>query len=84
MTHTFPDKASAEVAAKAELRKSRRAESKLNLSLPGTPDLAAEVEVILSGFRDGVDGTWVANRVRHSVDSGGYRRSVSAEVPPPD
>lgn len=78
----FPDEASARAAAQAEADRSIRRSRQLSLTLPGRTDLIAEGRVVLVGFRPGVTGEWLIRQVTHSIDSGGYRCSVSAEAPP--
>ncbi len=74
------DEATARYAAQARLDALNRGAVRLELSLrPGVPTIAAEGTLTLNGFRNGVDGRWVAVRVRHSIDSGGYATEVSAE-----
>lgn len=68
-------------AARAELDKRARGERKLDVTLPGRADLAAEGPLTMAGFRDGVDGEWVITSVQHSLDNQGYVCSVQAEVP---
>lgn len=76
-----PDEASAQAAADAEFNRAKRAGTQLSIELPGDPDLVAEGRVVLAGFRPGVNGEWLVTRVVHSIDSGGYRCSVTAEIP---
>lgn len=79
----FPTLESAKAAADAEYSRSKRAGNQLSLTLPGNPDLVAEGRVSLSGFRPGVNGTWLVSKVQHQIDkSGGYRCSVTAEPEP--
>lgn len=78
----FPEKGMAVSAAKAELAKRDRAKSTLAMSMPGRNDLAAECPLIVSGFRDGVDGKYIVTRVAHSIVKGqGYSVSLEAELP---
>ena len=77
----FPDKASAEAAARAELRSRARTERTVDLELVGRADLVAESQLQLKGFRDGVDGLWLAKNTTHRIDSAGYVTSVSGEIP---
>ena len=77
----YPDQAAAQEAADAEFRRSNRAGTQVSLTLPGDPDLVAEARLVLVGFRSYVDGEWLITRVTHTIDSGGYRCSVTAELP---
>lgn len=53
-----------------------RAAGSVHLSLPGDPRLLAETPVTLSGFRPGVDGSWVVSMARHRLDGQGYATEV--------
>lgn len=76
----YIDKDSAEAAAKSELARRGRQKEKLELTLPGHPELAAEAKVTLSGFRSGLDGEWNVTSVEHEITaSSGYRVSLEAE-----
>lgn len=82
LRHNFPDKASAEKAAQAELDKRDRRKNKFSCTMPGDPLLAAEAKLELSGFRDGVPTEWLITRVQHQFDTGtGYSCEVEAEKP---
>jgi len=81
LRETWPTKAAAEAAARAEYRRAQREGTQLSLTLPGDPDLVAEARLVVSGVRAGVDGEWLVTRVEHRLDQGGYRCSVRAEVP---
>lgn len=71
----------AKAAATAELDKRARGLRKLNLTLPGRTDLAAEAPLSLAGFRDGVDGDWLITSVTHALDNSGYICTIAGEVP---
>jgi phage protein D len=79
-----PDQASALAAAKAELVKDARKQNKLSLSLPGDPAFGAEALLTLSGFRAGVDRTWLVDRVTHRLGEGGYTCTIDASLPNSD
>lgn len=81
LRHQHPDEASAVAAARAEYEKRERGVATLSLTMPGRPDFMAEGRVHLTGFRDRVDGEWLATRVQHLLDAGGYQCTVDAEVP---
>jgi phage protein D len=76
----FPTKDAADRAAASELARRSRAGRSLSLQMPGDPDLVAESRLRLTGFRSYVDGEWLVTSVQHSLDSGGYRCSVTAET----
>ncbi|WP_065329452.1 contractile injection system protein, VgrG/Pvc8 family [Tritonibacter mobilis] len=75
----FPDKASAQRSADAELKRLGRAGRTLSLTMPGNPDAVAEARLQASGFRSYIDGEWLISRAVHSLDSGGYRTAITAE-----
>lgn len=77
----FPTREAAQAAANAEFRRAKRAGTQVQVDLPGDPDLVAEARLVLAGFRPGVNGEWLITRVRHQLGGGGYRCSVTAELP---
>jgi phage protein D len=79
--HHFPNAAAATAAAQAEMERRMRGQERLNLTLPGSPDLVAECSLSVSGIRSRVDGDWLVERATHSLDRGGYRCDVEAEKP---
>jgi phage protein D len=80
----YANEAMAKAAATAELDKRARQQRKLNVTLAGRADLAAEAPLTMAGFRDGVDGEWIITSVDHSLDNGGYICTIQAEVPNAD
>ena len=82
LRHAYPDATAAMDAARAKLDVLGRGLGTLGLTLKqGNPLLAAETPLILSGFRRGVDGDWVATRVSHNLGDGGYETRVEVETP---
>ncbi len=77
----FPTQAEAVAAAKAELARRTRAMQRMSISLPGRTDLVAETQVTLTGWREGIPTIWLASRVEHTLDSGGYACRVELEQP---
>lgn len=77
----YPTADAAKEAANAEHNRSQRAGTQVQVDLPGDPDIVAEARLLLDGFRPGVNGEWLVTRVRHEIGAGGYRCSVTAEVP---
>ena len=76
------DEATARKAAQARLDILKRGAATLSLVLkPGLPTVGAESPLILSGFRSGVDGLWIAARVSHEIDNSGYSTRLEAETP---
>lgn len=81
LRNAFRSEDEARRAATARLRKLSRGRTALSLSLPGNPDLIAERPLVLTGFREGVDGDWIVSRAEHRLDSGGYITSIDAQRP---
>lgn len=81
LRQTYANEAEAKAAADSKFKSLGRGTGKLSLSgMPGDTALAAERELVLAGFRAGVDGAgWIATSVTHRIDSGGYTCSVDAE-----
>lgn len=77
----FPSAGAALAAANAKFNKLQRGTGTLSLSCPGNPALCAEATVILSGFRDGLNGAWTITRAVHTLDrKGGYSTKIDAEI----
>lgn len=82
LRNNYPDKASAEKAAQAELDKRERRKNKFSCTMPGDPQLAAEGKLQLVGFHPDVATDWLIARVTHDVTPGaGYTCDVEAEKP---
>lgn len=77
----FPTEAMAMAATRSDLERRARRQATLSVTLPGRTDVVAEGQLVLAGFRDGVDGTWTVTRAEHSLDGSGYVTSVEAEWP---
>ena len=76
------DAQTARYAAHARLDALNRGGVTLSLSLrPGAPTVSAETPLTLSGFRNGVNGRWIATRVVHELSGGGLTTEVEAEQP---
>lgn len=45
----------------------------------GRPVLCAEMPVVVSGTREGVDGDWICTRAQHTLDVNGLRTSLEAQ-----
>ncbi|EGO80863.1 Phage protein D, partial [Xylella fastidiosa EB92.1] len=61
----LPDAAAATAAARGELSRRARAETKLTLEMAGRAELSAEAVLTLNGWREGVNGDWLVTRVQH-------------------
>lgn len=77
LRHHYPDEKSAQAAAQAALDESKRNEDKLTLELPGDPALSAESPLLLSNFREGIDGDWIIDSVMYTINkSVGFSSSI--------
>lgn len=81
ISRVYPDAQAATKAAKAKLNALTRGVATVRLTCVGNPLLAAEGKIVLSGFRPGVDGTWLMTRVTHKLGSGGYTCDIDGETP---
>jgi phage protein D len=82
LRHWYPTEDSARCAAQAELDKMARGEHKLILTMAGNPLLSAELPLVVSGFREGVEGNWLISRATHTLDkSSGYQCEIEADKP---
>nr|VFK59903.1 MAG: hypothetical protein BECKTC1821F_GA0114240_103826 [Candidatus Kentron sp. TC] len=82
LRHAYPNAVAAGDAARAKLDALGRGLGEISLTLKhGSPSLFAEAKLVLSDFRRGVDGEWVATRVSHNLGDGGYETRVEAEAP---
>jgi phage protein D len=77
----YPTQALALAAARAELERKQRGGATVSLTMAGRADVMAEGALILSGFRDGVNGSWSITRAEHAINNGGYVTTVEAEIP---
>lgn len=77
----YPTQEMALAAARAELAKRSRARVTMSVTCPGRTDLMAEGKVTLQGWRTGIQTQWIATRVEHNLDGGGYRCTVELEQP---
>lgn len=69
-------------AARSELIRLNRGTGPLQLTLPGRSDLRAETPLQLSGFGPDVDGAWVVDNLRESVDKA-KSWTMTVEASPP-
>lgn len=67
LRHAHATRERAEQVAHAKLKALTRGRAQLSLFTPGSPMIAAETQIRLSGLRPGVDGLWlIANRYPHT------------------
>jgi phage protein D len=82
LPHAFASVDAAKSAAKARMQSLKRGKSSLQIStMPGNPALTAESLAQLTGFRAGVDGTWLVNVVTHKLTDSGYTCNIQCETP---
>jgi len=67
----YKTQAEAQKAAESRLQSLRAGEVRVNITLPGRPDVNAEGMVTLTGFRGEVDGTWNVKNVTHDLGCSG-------------
>lgn len=81
---TYPDEASARRAARAEHDRLKRAPATFDIKLAlGRADAYPDLRATVTGFKAGIDGTWLISEVTHSVDrGGGFVTSIRMETPP--
>jgi phage protein D len=72
----FRDEQEATKAAESRRQSLKAGEVRVSLKMPGRPDLNADGEITLTGFREYVDGTWIIKQVTHELAGGGYSTSV--------
>ncbi len=82
LRHHYPNEAAAKAAAQSALDKKKRGSRKINLTVPGATNIIAEALLVLTGFRDEINGEWLISRVEHDLDGkGGYSCHIDAEKP---
>lgn len=81
LPNTFPDRQSAEKAAKAALERSLQGVQSMSITMPGAPTVVAEAQLNLLGFHPKIDGDWRAKQVTHDMNNGGYTTRVEASLP---
>lgn len=74
--HLYPDKASAEQAAKARLAALNRSTANVRLEMPGRTDLFTERSVELKGFKAGLDGEYLVESVEQVFSNAGWTTTV--------
>ncbi len=81
LKETYGNAEQAQAAAQAKLDVLIRKSADVSITLPGHPNLTCEGELILEGFRDRVDDTYVITEVKHSLNKmNGYQSHVKAEL----
>lgn len=74
----FANQETAARAAQAMHRRFQYQNQTLSLTMPGRLDIAAETPLRVEGGRAEFAGEWVADKVKHSLSSGGLKTRVKA------
>lgn len=77
--YLLPDQEQAQSAADSRAGRIGRASRTFDISMPGTLGVIAGAKVTLTGFHASADGTFIAKKVKHTVDDGGWVTNVSGE-----
>ena len=76
----YPSQEEAQAAAEGGLTNFSRRGNQLTLTMPGKTEITPECQLVLSGFRDGVDGQWASKQVEHSLSRSGFTTKIIAET----
>ena len=81
LKQTYADEAEAKAAATSKYKALSRSTGTIKINgIVGDTALAAERELVLAGFRSGIDGAgWIITAVTHRLSKAGYTCSVEAE-----
>lgn len=74
--HIHPNKAAAEAAARARLVAFNRSTAVVRLEMPGRTDVFAEREINAQDFKEGLDGSYLADLVEQVVTQAGWSTTV--------
>ena len=72
----FRNEEEAKQAADSKLEALKSGEVRISVTTPGRPELNADGDITLSGFRAEVDGTWLIKEVVHELAGGGFTTRV--------
>lgn len=78
---SYPDAAQAADAGMAKLQALQRGTATLSLTLIGNTAVQAEGELVLSGLRETINGSWLIKRVEHQLDTSGFSTRLDADIP---
>ena len=81
MRRTFQDAQSAQDAVRARLDAIKRGKATISISMPADPTIGAEHEIIYTSVDELCNGTWIATRVEHTLNSSGFKTQIAAESP---
>lgn len=71
---------SAKAEAKSKASRIARAKKSVELTMAGNSSIVAGMHVTLSGFREGISGTYKVVTVRHSLSRSGWTTSITGEA----
>ncbi|UUQ64239.1 contractile injection system protein, VgrG/Pvc8 family [Pseudomonas fuscovaginae UPB0736] len=74
--HIYPNKTAAEQAAKAKLAAFNRSTAGVRLQMAGRTDLFAERKINAQGFKVGLDGEYLVDKVEQTFDASGWTTVV--------
>jgi len=77
----YPTKEMALAAAKAEYNRRLRGESKLGLTLIGSPEFMAEMIVNITDVHPAINGEWLVETCRHRLGDSGYMVDLELQKP---
>lgn len=80
MGGSSPTLSEARSKAQAKFNELQRGTATLSLSTGGDPTIAAECALTISGV-SGLEGSWIVQRVEHSLDDQGYSCHIDCETP---
>lgn len=83
LRHVYANKANAQRAARAEWRRLQRGAASFNYTPAiGIPEACPDTPAILSGWKDGIDGSqWIVTKVNNTISAdGGYVQGLEFEV----
>ncbi|WP_017517021.1 phage late control D family protein [Pseudomonas nitroreducens] len=78
--HIHPSKTAAEQAARARLAAFNRSTANVRLEMPGRTDLFAERTISVSGFKAGVDGSYLVDSVEQVFTASGWSTTVECNA----
>jgi phage protein D len=77
----YPTREAAKTAAKAVYEKLTQKTYTFTAEIPGNPNVLAESNLRLTGFRTGIPTAWIISRSTHFLNSAGYKTSLEAMIP---
>jgi hypothetical protein len=81
LRNTYPDRASAEEAARGKIRALTRNGGSAEVTHIGDPTIGAQAPLILTGFGSRIDGRWIADEVEHRLGNDGLITTIRAKLP---